>query len=91
MLSEAVRMYKNLLCNKPVASLLARMDEEWGKENPMNSVTKLSSLLTKAKTVENTLWFLQVVYDRIASKQSMLHDSWSVDTLTGLLADSESC
>ena len=83
-ISEAVRLYKGLLSNKKVAELLARMDEEWGKDNPLNSVTKLSNLLSKTKTPETAAWFLEVLHDRIRAKQSTLHDGWSVDVLTGL-------
>ena len=83
-ISEAVRLYKGLWSNKKVAELLARMDEEWGKDNPLNSVTKLSNLLSKTKTPETAAWFLEVLHDRIRAKQSTLHDGWSVDVLTGL-------
>ena len=83
-ISEAVRLYKGLLSNKKVAELLARMDEEWGKDNPLNSVTKLSNLLSKTKTPETAAWFLEALHDRIRAKQSTLHDGWSVEVLTGL-------
>eukprot|EP00971_Amphidinium_carterae_P047581 937230-Amphidinium_carterae.1 len=63
-ITEVVKLYKHLLSNQAVAKLLSRMDEEWGKENPMNSVTKLAALHTKSRTPENALWILQVVYDQ---------------------------
>jgi hypothetical protein len=60
------------------------MDNNWGKQSPLNSITKLSNIHTKCRNnVENIRWVLAMIKDRIASSQSSLGDSWSVDALTG--------
>ena len=60
------------------------MDGEWGKSSPLNSVTKLSAILSKTKgRVHYSVWVVMMVRDRILSGQSGLQDGWSEALLTG--------
>ena len=66
--------------------MLTWMDGTWGKESPLNSVTKLSAIVTKAKGhLDYARWIVACVKDRIFSKQSSLGDGWSEELLTGSL------
>ena len=60
------------------------MDGEWGKSSPLNSVTKLSAILSKTKgRVHYSAWVMMMLRDRILSGQSSLQDGWYEALLTG--------
>ena len=83
-ITDAVRLHKSLLQDDGIVQTLAWMDSKWGKAAPLNSVTKLSSVMTKTKgNEEQARWVINCVRDRCESKQANVDDGWSVDSLTG--------
>ena len=72
------------VCRAQVQETLIRMDGEWGKSSPLNSVTKLAAILNKSKgRIHYSRWVVLMVQDRILSGQSSLQDGWAGDLLTG--------
>ena len=61
----SAKIWTHMLQKESLRTVLLAAEEEFGKNNPLNAVTKLDAVMSKNKSADGLLWVLQSLFDLI--------------------------